>query len=67
MEGVNTPPLTPGAPAFLRTLRISEATVGYRLSRDLTMRGSFISRKLYFGPEYDRQAGISLVWARRWW
>ena len=66
-EGVNTPPLTPGAPAFLRTLRISEATVGYRLSRGLTMRGSFISRKLYFGPEYDRQAGISLVWARRWW
>jgi hypothetical protein len=66
-EGANTPALPLGAPPFLRTLRVSEATAGYRLSHDFTMRGSFVARKLYFGPEYDRQAGISLVWAHRWW
>jgi hypothetical protein len=42
--------------------------LGFGMSTgDYAMRGSFVSRKLSFGPEYDRQAGISLVWAHRWW
>jgi hypothetical protein len=46
---------------------VAEATAGYRLNPELTLRGSFVSRKLYFGPNHDLQIGASLVWARRWW
>lgn len=46
---------------------MSEATVGYRLSRDFTLRGSFMSRKAYTRSAWDQQAGLSVVWAHRWW
>jgi len=48
------------------TLQTNEATVGYRLSPELTLRGSFVSRKSYQRPAWDQQAGVSLVWAQRW-
>ena len=45
----------------------TEATVGFRLSPDFTLRSSFLSRKAYTRTEWDQQAGISVVWAHRWW
>jgi hypothetical protein len=67
-EGASAPPLRVGAvPPSRRTLRISEATVGFRLSPELTLRSSFVARQLYYSPIRDRQVGASLVWARRWW
>lgn len=68
LERASAPPLRAvGVPVRERTLRVSEATAGFRLSPELTLRGSFLSRKLYFGPTRDQQVGASLVWARRWW
>ena len=67
-EGVSAPPLlTAVTPAPRRTFHASEATVGYRLSRDLTLRSSFMSRKAYTRTAWDQQVGLSVVWAKRWW
>jgi hypothetical protein len=67
-EGVSAPPLRTLTDAGARrAFHTSEATLGYRLSRELTLRGSFMTRKAYTRDTWDHQAGISVVWARRWW
>jgi hypothetical protein len=49
------------------TLRYSEATAGYRLTTEFTVRTSVMGRKSFTRSDWDRQVGVSLVWARRWW
>ena len=67
-EGVSAPPLRTAIVVGSRPrLGTVEATVGYRLSPALTLRGSVVSRKAYTRAVWDQQAGISLVWAQRWW
>jgi hypothetical protein len=63
-EGANAPPRSVGQAA--PTLRMSEITAGFRLSREFTVRSSVARRKTYFSPRADLQVGASLVWARRW-
>jgi hypothetical protein len=63
-EGANAPPRSADKPA--PTLRVSEATGGFRLSTDFTVRTAVLRRKTYFSPLNDWQVGVSLVWARRW-
>jgi hypothetical protein len=66
-EGVAAPSLSTALIIGPRpTLQTTEATVGYGLSPELTLRGSFVSRKSYQRPAWDQQAGVSLVWAQRW-
>ena len=66
--GVSAPPLrTVSAVGPRRMYHTTEATVGCRLSRDFTVRGSFMSRKAYTRTSWDQQIGASIVWARRWW
>jgi hypothetical protein len=66
-EGVSAPPLRSGIVPGVRTrFHITEATVAYRFTPELTARGSFISRKPFTRPSHDLQAGVSLVWAHRW-
>ena len=48
-------------------LAIVEATVGFRLTTDLTLRSSYYTRKAYTSSSWDQQAGVSAVWARKWW
>jgi hypothetical protein len=63
-EGVSAPPMAAGP---RRTFHTTELTLGYRLSRDFTLRGSFMQRKPYTRTTWDQQVGASIVWARRWW
>jgi hypothetical protein len=66
-EGVSAPPLRTGVTAGIRrTFHTSEATLGYRLTRDFTLRSSFMARKAYTRTAWDQQLGLSLVWTRRW-
>jgi hypothetical protein len=65
-EGVSAPPPF-GVAGARRHFHMSEATLGYRLSHDLTLRTSFVARKAYTRSEWDQQAGASIVWTRRWW
>jgi len=67
-EGVSSPPLRTALTVGPRRLyHMTEATVGFRLSRDFTLRSSFMSRKAYTRTAWDQQIGASIVWARRWW
>ncbi len=67
-EGVSAPPAVSGVLAGRRsTLAGVEEAVGYRLTTDLTLRGGLYQRKTFTRADWDQQAGVSLVWARRWW
>jgi hypothetical protein len=67
-EGTNAPPLRTGIVPGTRTmLHITEATVGFRISRDFTLRTSFSGRKPFLRRDWDQQIGASVVWAHRWW
>jgi hypothetical protein len=67
-EGTSAPPLRSGiVPGERTTFHVTEATVGFRLSPDFTLRSSVIARKSFTRSTWDQQLGISLVWARRWY
>jgi hypothetical protein len=63
-EGVIAPVRVPGGAH--PTLRVNEATVGFRASEAFTLRGALVTRKTYSSPTVDTQIGLSLVWAQRW-
>jgi hypothetical protein len=67
-EGASAPPLRTATVTGRRTIfHVTEATLGYRLTPELAVRGSFITRKAFTRGDWDQQAGVSLVWARRWY
>ena len=66
-EGTAAPILATGAAFAARsTLQTAEATLGFRITPDITVHGGYFGRKFY-RPAWDHQIGASIVWARRWW
>jgi hypothetical protein len=67
-EGTS-PPVRTNVPSFKAQpqLRIVEATLGFRITREIMVRGSYFTRLFYGRTTWDRQAGAQLVWSRRWW
>ena len=67
-EGTSAPPLAtlvvPGPRTDFQTF---EATIGYRVTPEIALRGSYYARLTYGSTNWDNQAGVSIVWARRWW
>ena len=43
-----------------------EMTAGYRLTREWTLRGGYFGQRPYAAREWDNQAAVSVVWAKRW-
>jgi hypothetical protein len=67
-EGVSAPPLQTAVATGARSIfHVTEATVGYRLSTELTLRASVAARKPFPRSDWDEQFGASLVWAHRWY
>jgi hypothetical protein len=67
-ESVSAPPAISGPVAGRRSrLYGTEATLGYRLNRDLLLRTSLALRKTFTRSDWDQQVGMSLVWSKRWW
>jgi len=48
-------------------LKIAEGTIGYRVTPEVTLRGSYFARQPYGASAWDQQFAASIVWARRWW
>jgi hypothetical protein len=68
VEGTSAPGLTTASGTGPRKqFRVLEGTLGFRLTSDFTLRASIVGRKAFTRTTWDRQAGASLVWARRWW
>jgi hypothetical protein len=52
----------------LRTTRTTvELTAGYRLTREWTVRSGYYGDRPYRETTWDNRAGVSIVWARRWY
>ena len=64
MTRVQTPPFFVSGIVARRTA--VEMTAGYRLTPDWTLRGGYLRQRGYLAPEWDNQAAVSVVWARRW-
>jgi hypothetical protein len=66
-NGVSAPPLQTGIVVGTRTvLRALEATLGFRVTPEVTVRGSYFTLKPFLSRNLDHQVGASVVWARRW-
>ena len=69
VERIASPAVLPPATAPVivdQRLQGVEETVGYRLTTDLTLRGSHRARRTFGRPGFDHTIGFSLVWWRRW-
>ena len=67
-EGTSAPPLRTGVvPGRRTTFQTTEATFGYRVIPQVTVRASYMARKPFTRDSRDHQAGFSVVWAQRWW
>ena len=67
-EGTSAPPLMNGIVVGSRTrLGAFEATAGYRVTADITLRSRYYTRPSYTATTWTDQVGVSVVWARRWW
>ena len=54
-EGTSAPPLINGIAAGTRTdFRVVEATAGFRVNRDVTLRGSYYTRRFYGSTVWDQ-------------
>jgi hypothetical protein len=50
-----------------RTSTAFEATLGYRLTTELTVRGGYQRERSYTATGWRNAAVASIVWAERWW
>jgi hypothetical protein len=66
-EATSAPPLATSATSRRTQMKMVEATAGFRLTPDFTLRSSYYARKFYNATVWDNQVGLSLVWTRRWW
>jgi hypothetical protein len=67
-EGTSAPPLMTGIVIGARPrLAVFEGTAGFRVTPDVTLRGSYYTRRSYGAPTWLHQAGASVVWSHRWW
>ena len=48
-------------------LNSAEATVGYRVTPEITVKISWSGSKSYGAREWTQHAGLGAVWNRRWW
>jgi hypothetical protein len=66
-EGTSSPVRT-ASPALRAQprLKVVEATLGFRVTHELIVRGSYLTRKTYGRTAWDRQGGAQVVWSRRW-
>ena len=51
----------------LGSLRLVEGLIAYRVTRELVLRGFFLTQRSFYGPDWDREAGISLAVSHLWW
>ena len=59
------PPLVSGIVTGSRPdFQMFEATAGFRATRDVTLRGSYYTRRLYGAADWTNEAGVSVVTLR---
>jgi hypothetical protein len=64
VERIDTALPLPTAPE--QDFRSAEATLGFRFTPEITLRGSYRTRQLFGRDTWDHLGAVSLVWYRRW-
>ena len=64
VERIDTTLPLPAAPE--QDFRSGEATLGFRFTPEITLRGSYRTRQLFGRDTWDHLGAVSLVWYRRW-
>ena len=64
---IQAPGLAGAPPAGVRPFRALDSTVGYRIDPELTLRVGYSAVRTWGATAVDHQAGLSLMWSRRWW
>jgi hypothetical protein len=59
--------ITPTFTGQSTRMSMVEATAGFRVTPEVTLRASYYTRKSYGASTWDNQVGVSAVWARKWW
>lgn len=49
-----------------QAFRSGEATLGYRVTPEITLRGSYRTRRTFGRDTWDHLGAVSIVWYRRW-
>jgi hypothetical protein len=60
-------PVLVGPSPGRRTASSGEATLGYRLTPELTLRGGYQGSTRFSRPKWEHALAVSFVWAQRWW
>ena len=60
-------PVLVGARPGRRVASNYEATLGYRLTREVSLRGGYQGNASFNNPKRVHAAAVSIVWAQRWW
>jgi len=60
-------PVLVGARPGRRVASNYEATLGYRLTRAVSLRGGYQGMASFNNPQRRHAAAVSIVWAQRWW
>lgn len=64
---MTAPEVAADARAVERTFRSLDTTVGYRVDAELTVRAGYSAVRGFGASVVDHQAGVSVMWSRRWW
>jgi hypothetical protein len=60
-------PVLTGPRPGRRVASTYEATLGYRLTREVSLRGGYQGNASFNNPKRIHAAAASIVWAQRWW
>ncbi len=60
-------PVLSGPSPGRRTATSAEATLGYRVTPNFTVRGGYEAYTSFREREWERQVAVSVVWSQRWW
>ena len=64
---MHAPTLRPGQPAVRAAWRSLDATVGYRVDPELTIKFGYSAVATWGAADVDHHVGVALMWSRRWW
>ena len=51
----------------VRSLRLVEGLVTYRVTREIVVRGFLQTRRSFAGPDWASEAGVALALSHQWW
>jgi hypothetical protein len=64
---IHAPVFTAEQTPSMRLYRSLDTTLGYRIDPELTLKLGYSAVASWGASDVDHQAGVSLMWSRRWW